>query len=181
VRRAIQALVVVAISTAGSLAAQPKPAPKPTAEHQKLSYFVGSWTSSGEMKPSPFGPGGKITATETCEWFDGRFAVVCRSQGTSPMGPTKGIGFMGYNTEEKVYTYYGVDNSPMNMASVPKGTITGQTWTYNDEAMMGGKKIKSRFVLNITSPTSYTFKWETEEAPGKWAPIMEGTATKKGT
>lgn len=179
-KRTFQALIVLTVASLGSLAAQPPQGPpKPTAEHQKLGYFVGSWTSTGEMKPSPFGPGGKMSGTETCEWFDGGFAVVCRSQGKGPTGPMKGIGMMGYNVDEKVYTYYAVDNSPMNMASVPKGTISGQTWTYTDEAMMGGKKIKSRFVLNLASPTSYTFKWDMDEG-GKWTTIMEGTATKKG-
>ena len=67
--------------TATVATSQQQPAPKPSAEHQKLAYFVGTWTSTGEMKPSPFGPGGKMTSTETCEWFDGGFAVVCRSQG----------------------------------------------------------------------------------------------------
>jgi hypothetical protein len=161
------------------VAAQESKAPKPGPEHQKLGYFVGTWTSTAEMKPTPLGPGGKMTTTDMCEWFQGGFAVVCRSEGTSPMGPTKGLGIMGYNTEEKVYTYYGVDNSPMNMASVPKGTIQGDTWTYNDEAMMGGKKVKSRFVLKLSSPTSYSFRWEMDEGQGKWTPIMEGTATKK--
>jgi hypothetical protein len=169
------ALVTVVSTTA---LAQPAAAPKPTAEHQKLGYFVGTWSMTGEMKPSPFGPGGKMTSTDTCEWFQGNFAVVCHSQGASPMGPMKGIGVMGYNAEEKVYTYYGVDNSPMNMASVPKGTIQGDTWTFADEAMMGGQKIKSRFVMKIVSPTSYTMKWETEQG-GKWASVMEGTVTKK--
>jgi hypothetical protein len=36
---------------------------------------------------------------------------------------------MSYSSEEKVYTYYGVDNSPMTMASVPHGTVQGNTWT----------------------------------------------------
>lgn len=158
--------------------AQPKEMPKPTPEHQKLGYFVGTWSTTGEMKPSPFGPGGKMTGTDTCEWFAGNFAVVCRTEGTSPMGPMKGIGIMGYNTDEKVYTYYGLDNSPMNMATVPKGTLQGDTWTYTDESMMMGQKVKSRFIMATKSPTSYSMKWEMEQ-DGKWTTMMEGTATKK--
>jgi hypothetical protein len=180
-RKTIAFVIAVTVSGLAVVAAQQPAAPKPGPDHQKLGYFVGTWTSTGEMKANPFGPGGKMTMTESCEWFQGGFAVVCRSEGTSPMGPTKGLGIMGYNAEEKVYTYYGLDNSAMNMASVPKGTVQGDTWTYSDEAMMGGKKIKSRFVLKTASPTSYSFKWEMEEAPDKWTTIMEGTATKKGT
>src|SRR5436309_7959309 len=97
---------------AGAQAPQP---PKPGPEHQRLEYFVGKWTGEGEMKPGPMGPGGKITSTDTCEWFEGHFAVICRSDGKTPMGPSKSIGILSYSPEEKIYTYYGVDNSGMGM------------------------------------------------------------------
>jgi uncharacterized protein DUF1579 len=153
-------------------------APKPSPEHARLGYFVGKWTSEGEMKPGPMGPGGKMRSSDSCEWFEGQFSVICRSEGTTPMGPTKNIGILGYSTEEKVYTYYGVDNSNMTMASVPRGTVRGNTWTYSDESMMGGQKVKSRVTIKELSPTRYTFKIETQGSDGKWAPMMESTNTK---
>jgi len=153
-----------------------KPAPGP--EHKKLGYFVGKWTTTGEMKPSPFMPGGRMTSNDVCEWFDGGFAVVCKYEGKSPMGPTKGLGIMGYSSDEKAYTYYGLDNSPMVMASVPHGTLQAGTWTYDDEAMMGGKKIKSRYIIKELSPTAYTFKWEMVGDDGAWQTLAEGKATK---
>jgi Protein of unknown function (DUF1579) len=159
-------------------APQAPPAPKPGPEHQRLAYFVGQWTSEGEMKPGPMGPGGKISATDTCEWFEGRFAVICRSEGKGPMGPVKNLGILGYSAEEKVYTYYGVDNSNMTMTSVPRGTVQGDTWTYTDEGMMGGQKMKSRVTIKEMSPTSYTFKMEIQGADGKWTPMMESKNTK---
>jgi uncharacterized protein DUF1579 len=166
------------LAVPGRAFAQAPAAPKPTAEHQKLGYFVGKWTTEGEMKASPYGPGGKVTATDTCEWFEGGFSVVCRSEGKAPTGPTKGLGIMSYNTEEKAYTYYGIDNSPMSMATVPKGTLQGDTWTYNDEAKMGGATVKSRYVLKTSAPNSYTFKWEMANPDGTWSPIVEGKSTK---
>lgn len=164
-----------------SLAAQsPQPA-KPGPEHQKLGYFVGKWTSEGDMKPSPFGPGGKMTMTDTCEWLEGKFAVVCHSQGKGPMGAVKSVGIMGYSPEEKVYTYYSADSTGMTMTTVPRGTVQGETWTYTDESMMGGQKVKSRFTMVTQSPTAYTFKFETQGADGKWMSVMEGKATKTKT
>jgi Protein of unknown function (DUF1579) len=171
----LSAAVVGLPAAAGAQA--PQPPPKPGPEHQRLGYFVGNWTSEGEMKPGPMGPGGKMTSTDTCEWFEGGFSVVCRSTGKTPLGPSKSIGILGYSTEEKVYTYYGIDNSPMTMASVPKGTVKGDTWTYNDEGLMGGKKMKSRVTIKEVSPKEYTFKMEIE-ADGKWAPMMEAKVTK---
>jgi Protein of unknown function (DUF1579) len=166
---------VAAVQTAG---AQAPPAPKPGPEHQKLAYFVGKWTTEGEIKPGPMGPGGKQTATDNCEWFDGKFAVVCHSDGKGPTGPTKSIGLLSYSSEEKVYTYYGLDNTAMTMASVPKGTVQGDTWTFNDEGMMGGQKFKSRVTIKELSPSAYTFKLELQGPDGKWAPMMEAKSTK---
>jgi hypothetical protein len=177
--RTTLACVVSVLGLQISAAAQtPQPPAKPGPEHQRLGYFVGKWTGEGEMKASPMGPGGKITSNDTCDWFEGHFAVVCHSDGKSPMGPSKSIGIMSYNPEEKVYTYYGVDNSAMTMASVPRGTVTGNTWTYNDEGSMGGQKYKSRVTIKELSPTSYTFTMEMQGPDGKWAPMMETKNTK---
>jgi hypothetical protein len=153
-------------------------APKPTAEHQRLGYFVGNWTTEGEIKASEMGPGGKMSGVDKCSWFDGGFAVVCQSEGKSVGGPSKSIGILGYSAEEKVYTYTGVDNSAMTMTSIPRGTRQGDTWTYYDEPMMGGKKIKQRVTIKELSPTAYTFKLDMQTPDGKWATVMESKSTK---
>jgi Protein of unknown function (DUF1579) len=174
----LAAYVVVSVTSAHFVAAQAPPAPKPGPEHARLGYFVGKWTGTGEMKPGPMGPGGKMTTSDDCEWFEGHYSVICRSEGQSPMGPSKSIGILGYSPEEKVYTYYGVDNSNMTMASVPKGTLQGKTWTYHDEGMMGGKKVKTRVTIKELSPTEYSFLMEAQGPDGKWMPMMESKNTK---
>ena len=52
---AVLATSVVALVVVGrfTVLAQPPAAPKPTPEHQKLAFFVGTWTNEGEMKASP--------------------------------------------------------------------------------------------------------------------------------
>jgi hypothetical protein len=173
----VAGLVACAASVQFAAAQAPQP-PKPGPEHAKLGYFVGKWTSEGQMKPGPMGPGGKITGADTCEWFEGRFSVVCRSEGKSPMGPMKSLGIMSYNPEEKVYLYYGTDNTGMTMANAAKGTVQGDTWTYTDESMMGGQKMKSRVTIKELSPTSYTFTMDMQGPDGKWVPMMESKVTK---
>jgi hypothetical protein len=174
-------LAIVAAAGGHMLAATqaPQKPPAPSAEQQRLGYFVGNWTSEGEVKASPFGPAGKITGTDTCEWFSGRYAVICRSDGRNPLGPSKSVGIMGYSADAKAYTYYGVDNTPMAMASVAKGTRQGDTWTFLDEGTMGGQPYKVRITMKELSPTKYTFGMEMQGADGKWAPMMQATATKK--
>jgi hypothetical protein len=94
------------------------------------------------------------------------------------MGSMKSLGIMSYTTEEKVYTYYGIDNSGMVSTSVARGTVQGDTWVYADEFKMGGKLVKSRYTLKHSSPNSYTFKWDVQGEGGAWTPVMEGTTTR---
>ena len=161
-----------------AIAADAPAAPKPTPEHEKLGYFVGKWTMEGEMKESPMGPGGKLTSKDNCQWFEGKFAVVCNSTGTSPMGPTKALGILSYSADEKAYTYYGVDNSGMTQVTVPRGTHEGDTWTYNDESKMGGKAVKQRYTIKEVSANEYTFKFEMQGDDGKWIEVVSGKETK---
>ncbi len=157
--------------------AQAQGAPKPGPEHARLGYFIGKWRAEGDVKPGPMGPGGKMTSNDTCEWFEGKLSVVCRYEGTGPTGQSKGLGIMGYSTEEKVYTYYAVDNM-MAMSSIPKGTVQGDTWTYTDEATFGGQRVKSRVTIKEVSPTSHTFKLEIQGPAGKGLPMVETRNTK---
>jgi Protein of unknown function (DUF1579) len=181
-RRAFHSLAVSALLTVAGVqvaAAQEQQPSKPGPEHEKLGYFVGKWKAEGDVKPGPMGPGGKMSSTDTCEWFEGRYSVICRSEGTTPMGPSKSIGILGYSTEDKAYTYYGVDNSGMTMASVPKGTRQGDTWTYTDQGTMGGQKYKSRVIIKELSSKSYSFKMEMQGPDGKWMPMVESMNKKQ--
>ena len=174
--------IAVALALGPALAQAPagkaaeKPAPGP--EHKKLAYFVGTWNTEGEAKPNPFMPGGTITSRDTCDWFEGGFAVVCHYDGKTPAGPSKGLGILGYSAEEKVYTYYGLDNGPMIMSSAARGTLENGSWVYNEETKMGGKPIKSRYTIKEASPSSYTFKYEMQKEDGSWLTLIEGKSTK---
>ena len=167
---------VVFVLFGGTLLAQAPPMPKPTAEHQRLHYFVGEWKADGNMKPSPWGPGGKFTSTDHNTML-GDFFVVFQSEGTSPMGAFKEIAIMGYDPKEKVYTYDGYNT--MGEHDLSTGTISGNTWTWlSSEQDMGGKKVRGRFILNEVTPTTYTYAYDMSVDGGAWTNIMEGKATK---
>ena len=53
---------------------------------------------------NPMMPAGKFKGTEKCEWFDGKFAVVCHTEGKGPMGEMKGLGIMSFSPDQGVYT-----------------------------------------------------------------------------
>ena len=167
-----------ALACAELAAAEQPAAPRPGAEHAQLGYFVGTWRTEGEFKPGMFGPGGKMTATETCVWFEGRFSIVCRAEGQFPSGPNRSIGLLGYSTDDQKYTYYGADNSGMTMSTVSRGTLRGDIWTWEDESTMGGRPVRTRVTMKVLSPTRYDFRMEAQGTDGKWAPLIESRATK---
>ena len=63
-------LVTMLLSVASFCTAQMQ-MPKPAPELKQYDYFVGSWKLDGDAKPSPMGPGGKMTMTEDVHWMQG--------------------------------------------------------------------------------------------------------------
>jgi hypothetical protein len=151
--------------------------PKPGPEVKKLDYFVGNWTSEGDMKPSPMGPGSKFTASEKSEWMDGGFFVVIHmTYSGAGMGGLTGTALMGYDPQEKVYTYDEFNS--FGEATHSKGTVDGDTWTWTNDMKMGPQTMKGRFTMKILSPTLYTYKFETSADGTKWDMVLEGRDTK---
>lgn len=172
--RLILTLTLIALVAATATRAQ---APTPTAEHKRLAYFVGTWQGENDMKASPFGPAGKMTSKEACQWFEGGFHMVCRTEMSGVMGAMKGMGILSYDSAQKSYVYYGIDSMGTN--DTGRGTLSGQTWTWTSEGRTpDGQPVKSRYVMTIASPTAYTMVWESSIAGGAWTRIMEGKNTK---
>ncbi|MEO6324971.1 MAG: DUF1579 family protein [Thermoanaerobaculia bacterium] len=180
-KRTMVAALVLGMACSGLAraedAAKPMEMPKPGPEHKKLGYFVGNWSTKGELKPGPMGAGGKMSGMDSCSWFEGGYAVVCKSTGKSPMGPMKGMGIMSYSTEDKVYTYFGIDN--MGMGDYAKGHVDNDVWTYSNESKFGGKTYKGRYTMSGIKPDSYSFKWELSEDGTTWMTMMEGKTTRQ--
>ena len=176
--RRIAVLALVLFSASFTLAGEPPERPKPTAEHEALGQWVGSWAGKGEMKPGPFGDGGPMAWTEECSWFGGgKFNVVCKSEGSGAMGPMKGLGIIGYDVNKKAYVHFGVDSGGwMNYAL---GERTGDTWTFTAKEQMGEQVFHSRFSMTMESPGRMTFSWEMSENGTDWNLMMDGTSEKQ--
>lgn len=176
-RQRVALFVAAFIVCAAVLAAQTPPKkPTPDPAIKKLDYFSGTWKAEGDIKPSPYGPGGKFTSTEHNQWMPGGFFLVSHSDEMSPMGPGKGLAIFGYDANDKVYTYHAYDS--MGEAIDARGTVEGDTWTWTNEEKMEGKMMKGRYTAKVNSPTSYNFKFEMQPEGGPWATVMEGKATK---
>jgi len=169
--------LLFALSASAVRAQAPPEAPKPGPEEQKLAYFVGKWVSEAEMKPSAFGPGGKVNFTETCEWFAGNFSLVCHSEAAMPGTTIKGLSVMGYDSGDKAYVYFETNSMGQNTFS--RGTVDGDTWTWTGDSKMNGQPTHSRFTLKRVTDDSATFKFEIGAGSEPMAVIMEGKQTRQ--
>lgn len=174
-RSTLTTLFGVALLTSVAAAQQPSEAPKPGPEQKRIGYFAGDWNFQGEAKPSPLGPAGKITTTESCTWSAGGFHLVCRTKGTGPMGASTAQSTMSYDAGRKTYTYHSVNS--MGSVIFVRGQVDGKVWTWTDEVAMDGKTIKIRAIVTEESPTAYSFKLEAGDG-GTMAVVEEGRATK---
>lgn len=169
-------VLVVGLGALQSFSQAPSGPPKPGPEQGKLAFFVGKWNSQGDLKPSAFGPGGKYVGTETCEWIANRFGVLCRAQGTTPMGPMTGVSMIAFDPSEKTYIYTEINN--FGEATVSRGTVDGETWNWSNDAKMGGKLMHQRFTMKVASTDTATYKFEMAEGDGPFNLVMEGKQTR---
>ena len=171
-------LIVIFILVSASAFAQMNTAPGP--EVKKLDYFAGTWTTEATIAQGPWGMGGKFTSTDTNSWMPGNFFLESHSAFKMPPelgGDGKAVGYMGYDTDQNTYTFDQFNSSGRHDSS--KGTLSGDTWTWNSSANYGGQEIQQRMTVKILSPTSQSFKFEVSLDGKQWMPFMEGKATKK--
>ena len=179
-RKAILAVVAAIGITASVLAAQPeekKPeGPKPPPEVEKLSYFIGPWTTEGEIKQGTPGSGGAVQGRQMCRWMPGKFFVGCMIESKSPTGTMQIEAMMGYDADKKVYKWWSFDN--LGQAESATGTVKDGTWTWMGNSKVGDKTVQTRYTISDTTPDGYVTRWESSPDGKAWAPLMTGKVTK---
>lgn len=147
-------------------------------EHSKLGYFEGAWNYRGVARESPMGPAGNETHTETCEWFEGGFALVCRLEGQGPSGSRKALSILAFDKDRQEYVFFGIDN--LGGPYKGYGGLEEDTWTFTYEFPSGGRLVKLRSTYVEVSSTRYEMKVEVSRDDGSWVTSIEGIATKEG-
>lgn len=150
--------------------------PRPGPEVERLSYFVGAWSSTGQIKPGPLGDGGAMRGRDSCGWMPGKFFVGCMMQSESPMGRIQTEGIMGWDADKKVYSWTSFDS--MGRREMATGTYDDGVWTWSGESKVGDKMVKTRYIVSDTTPEAYAFRWETSPDGKDWKSMMEGKVTK---
>lgn len=145
-----------------------------TAAHQRMGFFAGDWTASGTSRISPKTPPSPFTLKEHGGWVTDGYFLETKTSMKGALGTVNSQRVMGYNVEDKVYTY-NVYNS-LGEHQVALGHLNGNTWTWNSEEKLNGVVITGRYTIVETGPNSFTFKSEVADPKGGWATVMEGTA-----
>lgn len=148
-----------AVTAAPSPVAPPEPRP---AGYDKLQMFVGRWTLEGR----------EDRYLEQCDWFDGRFTVVCNTESKRRDGTvSRGMSVLGYLPEEDVYTYHGFNSSGRN--ETQRGGFRGTTFWVEGEARDGGKHVKSRVTITPKTDGNFTLVGESSTEGAPW--VTDGT------
>jgi len=168
-------IAVLSTALASGQATPTNPAPPP--ELKKLDFLVGTWKVQGELKSASPSPGGKFSFLNRYAWMSGRYFLVLHSTTNGALGNATGTSYYGYSPQDKTYTYDAFNS--LGQAEHAKGTLEGNTWVWTDTEDFLGQVVKGRYTVTVTSPTSYTFKFEV--APlggGDYTTVAEGKGTK---
>jgi Protein of unknown function (DUF1579) len=145
--------------------------PQPGPEHQRLEFFVGRWQVEGDDKF-----GGKVTRTSTCEWFDGRFHVICRADSTSSLrGNTKDLELLTYDSEQRAVCE--LQHRQLWDSTLATGKLDGKTWRWTGEAATKGKPVID-ILWTETSADTYTIKVGLSTDKGAPVTFFNGKATR---
>ena len=136
----------------------------------RLNYFAGTWQLEVHMTMSPLGSRA-FFGTEHNEWERGGSLLVSRQEGLPG-----GLAVMAYNPREKAYTYHVVKDT--GEAEDLRGTLADHTWTWMSYSASGNPAPRTRFIVQETSPISYSVKFETSSEGRDWSTVMEGKAVK---
>jgi hypothetical protein len=170
-------IAVLALMLSTFLHAQAPQQPNPPGvlpQHQRMSFFLGDWTASGTSKISPKSPGAPFTLKEHGDWVTDGYFLETKTSMKSDLGTVNSVRVMGYNVEDKAYTY-NVYNS-LGEHQVAVGHLNGNTWTWDAAEKLNGVTVKGRYTIVETGPDAFTFKSEVADPKGGWVTVMEGKA-----
>jgi hypothetical protein len=143
-------------------------------QHQRMSFFLGDWTASGTSKISPKSPGAPFTLKEHGDWVTDGYFLETKTSMKSELGAVNSVRVMGYNVEDKAYTYNVYNSLGEHQFAV--GRLNGNTWTWDAAEKLNGVTVKGRYTIVETGPDTYTFKSEVADPKGGWVTVMEGKA-----
>lgn len=139
----------------------------PSAPHEALTFFEGTWTTEESAPESRF--------VESCSFMNaGRRHMICRSTWQTSTGPREGMSIFSYSAADSTYLYYGLRSGglvePMRGRIRPNGT-----WEFSAEKGMGADRVRERVTITRIGPQRFRLVAESATGDGPWK--TEGTQT----
>lgn len=137
------------------------PVPKPTAEHQLLQKWVGTWDANVNAM------GSTSKATFICRPL-GQLWVIGDFKGDFAGMPFEGQQTMGYDPDKKKFSSVWVDSMSTNL-SLGEGIwdAAAKKLTYKEKTMRDGKEVNSKTVCEWKDDNTVVFKMSEVGADGK--------------
>jgi hypothetical protein len=143
----------------------------------RLQTFIGTWETEGQQYAGPFGPAGKVKATETYEWLTGGSFMVHRFEGSVADHPAASIEVIGPASNGKSVPVHAFYDS--GVASEWKLEERGSTtWLLTGTWPIAGREAKVRCTL-IDGGDTMTGRWEYVTEGGDWQASWDVKSVRK--
>lgn len=114
-----------------------------SAEVERLDFFVGQWSSTGQMREDPAKPFMAIKGGETCSWVAGGYAVLCLEKAGGESGGWEGAYILSYDATSGQYHAHGTESPGVNMHAV--GRVEGDQWIWLTDPGPDGSRLRYVF------------------------------------
>lgn len=116
--------------------------PRPP-EVERLQFYVGNWSETGEMRDGPDKPFEEISGSETCRWSAGGYAVLCEEKTEGPGGGWEGVYILSYDAAAGQYHVRGTEKPGIDMHAV--GRLDGDRWIWLTDPAPDGSRARYTF------------------------------------
>ena len=149
--------------------------PRPTAEHEKLKLFAGTWDGEETIYPSPMDPagGGARARVENRLALDNFIVVQEYAQERNGVVAFRGHAVFSYDAMRKQYVMDWWDTYGQGRSEY-RGIFHDDTIELVSDTPMG----KGRATFDFPRGDKYTFKMEISMDGKVWVPFMEGQYTR---
>ena len=157
-------LGLVARTVSGQAVEAPERAP----EYAHLEIFIGRWTTEGSEN----------SFVEVCDWYHGRFHVVCHSERKRPDGSTgHGMSVLSY-VPGSGYVYTGI-GSKGRYETLQGGAWSRGSLTFTSTASEDGKSVVTRIQIGPSTDKGFPFVVDTSTDGGAWTRVDTTTYIKQ--
>jgi hypothetical protein len=147
-----------------AMAAEPPRLPERPAEYTPLENFVGRWTTAGREKEF----------LETCDWYHGKFHVVCNSVSRRADGSMGyGMSILSY-VPGVGYAYSGI-GSKGRYETLDKGRWLEGKFVFDSHGTDAGMPVTSRISIGPFTSEGFLFVVSTSADGVSWSEMNRTT------